>query len=72
MPADTGPSPTMLERIFGRKKRRGDIELPPESGKVDPRLKKKTIMEKAKETKEKYNPFDIITKKIAPPEKKKK
>lgn len=34
------PSNTLLEKIFGKKKRTKDINLPNESGQIDPRLKK--------------------------------
>lgn len=43
MPVD--PSPSMLERIFGPKKRKKDIELPNESGKIDKRLEKPDMLE---------------------------
>lgn len=38
--AGIDPSPSVFERLFGKKKRKENIELPNESGKVDPRLKK--------------------------------
>lgn len=34
------PSSTFVEKIFGKKKRNKDIELPNESGRIDPRTKK--------------------------------
>lgn len=43
MPIDAGPSLSFLQKQFGpsfmRKKRKGDIELPNQSGKTDSRLK---------------------------------
>lgn len=50
MPVD--PSPSMLERVFGKKKRKEDIELPNESGKEDPRIKKPDYGETAKKMRE--------------------
>lgn len=41
------PSPSMLEKIFGKRKK--NIELPNESGKVDPRTKKVNIWDSLKE-----------------------
>lgn len=50
MPVD--PSPTMLEKIFGPKKRKKDIVLPNESGKKDPRLR--TVMDSIREATSNY------------------
>lgn len=38
-PPIAGPSPTFIERMRG--KRTGDIKLPNDTGRIDPRLKKK-------------------------------
>lgn len=58
--ADVGPSDGFLSKIFGKKKQ-GDVELPNESGKTDPRLKKKKKDENGGGVLSRYNPFDRVT-----------
>lgn len=64
---DTGPSQGFLSKIFGKKKRTEDIELPNESGRRDKRLpkpkeKSNGIIENFKTMKERINPMDRAAK----------